>query len=133
MTKQHLFYEIFVTFFTFTHFSFEKHISFGMAFSGTATGNESHQRTECGRAGAAKFWGFEGDEGVPRPPYSMEYAPDSETFGAGIFRRLAEADAVNAQCAGRMAEMQEDLRNATNDINVLRQDNQDLRDEINEA
>ena len=70
--------------------------------------------------------GHAGDEGVPRP---MEYASYSETFWVRIFRRLAAADAANAQSAGRMAEMREDLRNALNDINVLRQNNQDLRDE----
>ena len=77
--------------------------------------------------------GYEGDEGVPRPLYSMEYALYPETFGARIFRRLVEADAANAQSAGRMAEMREDLRNAMNGINVLRQDNQDLWDENSEA
>ena len=80
-------------------------------------------RVTCGQSAGGLMslssGGYEGDEGVPWPPHSMEYAPYSETFRVRIFRRLAEADAPNAQCAGCMAEMQEDLRNATNGINVL--------------
>ena len=39
------------------------------------------------------------EEGVLRPPYSMDYDPYPETFGARVFRRLAEAEAASAQSA----------------------------------
>ena len=38
--------------------------------------------------------------GVPWPPYSADYVPYLESFGARIFRRLGEFDEGNAQCAG---------------------------------
>ena len=77
--------------------------------------------------------GHGGDGVVLRPAYSMYYSPFPETFGVRIFRRLAEADAANVQCAGQMAVMREDLRNVTEDVNVLRQENSDLRDELSEV
>ena len=63
--------------------------------------------------------GYERDGGVPRPPYSMDYAPYPETFGARIFRRLAETNEANVQCAGRIVELREDLGNVVDDINAL--------------
>ena len=66
------------------------------------------------------------DGGVPRPPYSMDYAPYPETFWARVFRRLDEADGANVV-------MQEDLRNAVDDISVLRQENTNLWEELSVA
>ena len=66
------------------------------------------------------------DGGVPRPPYSMDYAPYPETFGARVLGRLEEADGANAV-------MQEDLRNAEDDLSVLWQENTDLREELSVA
>ena len=63
---------------------------------------------------------------MPRPPYSMDYAPYPETFGARVFRRLDVADGTNAA-------MQEDLRNVEDDISMLRRENTDLREELSVA
>ena len=73
------------------------------------------------------------DGSVPQPPYSMDYVPYPETFGARVFRRLAEADAASAQSAGQMAALRDDLRNVKEDVNMLRQENSDLRNELCEA
>ena len=73
------------------------------------------------------------DGSVPRPPYSMDYVPYPETFGARVFSRLAEADAASAQSAGQIAALREDLRTVTEDVNMLRQENSDLRNELSEA
>ena len=73
-----------------------------------------------------------GDGGVPRPPYSADYVPYPEGFGVRIFRRLAEADEANAQGAGRIKELQEDLGNVVDVINVRPRDNQDLQEDLSE-
>ena len=73
-----------------------------------------------------------GDGGVLRPQYSGDYAPYPETFGARIFRSLAEVDEATVQGAGHQIELCEELENVEEDIKGLGQENMDLREELSE-
>ena len=73
-----------------------------------------------------------GDGGLPRPPYSADYVPYLEGFGARIFRSLTEIGEANAQCAGHIGELREDLWNVVDDINVLRREDVDFREVLSD-
>ena len=70
------------------------------------------------------------DGGVPRPPFSVGNVPCPDTFGAWIFWCKAGADMAKPQSAGQIVELLEDLETAMDDINVLRRENKDLREEL---